>query len=290
MLYTLEIYRIHNIMQLTIAQLRNFFDSNLAEDLGIGGDITSWAALRSPQSIDFTISTRQDAIICGIPVSEYFFHNYSQIKFKQHCVDGDLVKAGGTILSGSGDAHEILKLERTILNYLQHLSGIATLTRMYVDAASGTVAKICDTRKTLPGLRTLQKYAVTCGGGNNHRYALDSGILVKDNHIRIAGGITEVIHNIRKYAPHYSRIEVECDTIEQVQEALAANVDVIMLDNMDLAQIKSCVALINGSAKIDVSGGVSLENAQDIARTGVDYISVGRLTHSAPSVDIGLDI
>jgi len=277
-------------MQLTISQLASFFDLSLAEDLGIGGDITSNAVIREPKIIDFTIMSREDAVICGLMVSDYFLQNHSSITYRNHCCDKDYAVKNDIIISGSGFAHEILKLERVMLNYLQHLSAVATLTHRYVQAIAGSNAQICDTRKTIPGMRMLQKYAVSCGGGKNHRYSLDNGILIKDNHISICGSIALAVSNARKYAPHYSRIEVECDTLEQVEEALACSVDVIMLDNMTIDEMTHCIRLIGDKAKIDISGGVSLDNVSQIAKLGVDYISIGRLTHSAPSIDIGLDL
>jgi nicotinate-nucleotide pyrophosphorylase (carboxylating) len=173
---------------------------------------------------------------------------------------------------------------------LQHLSGIATLTGQYVERVVGTHARILDTRKTLPGLRGLQKYAVQTGGGTNHRLRLDDGVLIKDNHISVCGSITEAVKRARAGAPFLTRIEVECDTLEQVQEAIQAKADVIMLDNMTTAQLREAVEMVNGQALLEASGNVSLETVRDIAETGVDFISVGKLTHSAPSADIGLDI
>ena len=277
-------------MQPTIAQLRHFFDSSLAEDVGIGGDITSDAVIREQKNINFTISLREKAVLCGYIASDYFLQNYTSIKYRNHLSDGDKGGSGSVILSGSGDAFHILKFERVILNYLQHLSAVATLTHYYVKAVEGTGVRICDTRKTIPGMRMLQKYAVRCGGGHNHRYALDSSILIKDNHISICGSVLEAVQNARKYGPHYSKIEVECDSLEQVDEALRAKADIIMLDNMDLASLKQAIKIIGTSAEIEVSGGVNLDNVKEIANLGVHYISIGRLTHSAPSIDIGLDI
>jgi nicotinate-nucleotide pyrophosphorylase (carboxylating) len=279
-----------NFMQPTIAELRNFFDLSLVEDLGIGGDITSDAVIRGQKNIDFTIKLRTPAVLCGLIVSDYLLKNYSTIKYRNHLCDKDCGSIGSVIISGTGDAHEILRLERVVLNYLQHLSAVATLTQQYVQEVSGTQTRICDTRKTIPGMRILQKYAVRCGGGYNHRYTLDSGILIKDNHISICGGIIHAVQNARLHGPHWSKIEVECDTLDQVEEALSATADIIMLDNMDFDHLKQAIAMIGTKAKIEVSGGVNLKNVREIANLGVHYISIGRLTHSAPAIDIGLDI
>lgn len=277
-------------MQLTISQLAHYFDSHLSEDLGVGGDITSNSVIQGKKNIDFQIVSREEIVVCGAEISDYFFQNHSSITYSKSFKDKNIAGAGAVLVSGNGDVHEILRLERIILNYLQHLSAVATLTRKYVGKVSEFKAKICDTRKTIPGLRTLQKYAVYCGGGSNHRYSLDSGILIKDNHISICGSITNAVSNARLYGPHYSRIEVECDTLEQVEESVYAGVDIIMLDNMSNEQINKAVSIIQNKAIIEVSGGVTLENVDKIAALGVDYISIGRLTHSAESVDIGLDI
>lgn len=276
-------------MQLSISQFKDFFDQTLQEDLSNGGDITTDAVIRAKSDVDFEIRTRQDAVICGLIASDYFFSKYSSVSYVHNVQDGDLMSKGDVILSGSGDIHEILKLERVILNYLQHLSGVATLTRSYVEKVPSNV-RICDTRKTIPGLRALQKYAVKSGGGFNHRYGLDSSILIKDNHIAICGSIALAISNARNFGPHFSKIELECDRLDQVEEALKAKVDVIMLDNMDISTMKQAINMIGGAAKINISGGVNLDNIVEIGKLNIDYISIGRITHSAPAIDIGLDI
>lgn len=277
-------------MQLHLTPLRNFLDYSLIEDLGIGGDITSKSLINEKQIIEFSIVSRETMIVCGSSIVEYFFNNYSTIKYKFSAKDGEKIVKGDKIISGVGKATEILMLERTILNYLQHLSGIATLTNEYVKKISHTKAKICDTRKTIPGLRTLQKYAVSCGGGNNHRFALDNNILIKDNHIAICGSIKNSLEKAKLFAPHYTKIEIECDNLEQVKQALNCQVDIIMLDNMTLPQIYEAVKLISNHSLIEVSGGINLDNISQIADTGVDFISVGRLTNSARAIDIGLDL
>lgn len=277
-------------MQLHLTSLKRFLDNTLSEDLGIGGDITSKYLIDQNQNIEFHISAREKMVLCGCPIVLYFFNNHSNIKYQFFAQDGDNIAAGGPIIKGTGKALEILALERTILNYLQHLSGIATLTNEYVTKIDNNKTKICDTRKTLPGLRLLQKYAVTCGGGRNHRFALDSSILIKDNHIAICGSIENAIQKAKAYAPHYTKVEVECDNLEQVQKALECGVNIIMLDNMSLEQISNAVKLINNECLIEVSGQVTLQTISQLANLNVDFISIGQLTNSAPSIDIGLDI
>ena len=238
----------------------------------------------------FSISARQNIILCGVNIAKYFFDQYSTIQYHIHSCDASHVKKDDIIISGHGKAREILMLERVVLNYLQMLGGISTLTHEYVSKILGTKARICDTRKTTPNLRALQKYAVRCGGGHNHRSSLDSSILIKDNHIAICGSITKALGMAKLSSPHYAKIEIECDLLSQVKEAVAAGVDIIMLDNMSIDEIKEAVKIINNKAVIEVSGGVDLTNVLDIARCDVDIISVGKLTHSSPAVDIGLDI
>lgn len=277
-------------MQLDVNLIKSFLDMTLLEDHGIGGDISSTMTIDHEAEINFTINSRENIILSGVPIAEYFLQNYSTIKYKLHFQDGDKVTANHNILTGKGKALEVLKLERVILNYLQHLSGIATLTSKYVEQTTGTTAKIYDTRKTIPGLRMLQKYAVRCGGGHNHRLALDSAIMLKDNHIAIVGDITKAIKRAKNNSPHYARVEVECDTLAQVTTAIAAGADIIMLDNMSVPQINEAVSIINKQAIIEASGGVNLDKVKAIAKCGVDIISVGKLTHSAAASDIGLDI
>jgi nicotinate-nucleotide pyrophosphorylase (carboxylating) len=277
-------------MQLSLPNIIDYLDNSLKEDLGIAGDITSEAVVPKDYKVSFQINSRETAIICGLPVVEYFFKKYSAIKYKLMAEDGQEISQKQAIIEGEGNAREILLLERIVLNYLQHLSGIATITNQYVKEVEGTNAKVCDTRKTTPGLRSLQKYAVKCGGGKNHRLALDSSILIKDNHIAICGSISKAINLAKKHSPHYAKIEIECDNLDQVAEAVQNSADVIMLDNMDISTIKKAIEIIDNKATIEVSGGVTLENIKKIAQTGVDYISVGRLTHSVKAIDIGLDI
>lgn len=277
-------------MQLNISTIKHLLDDSFLEDYGIKGDITSQATIEKDKEISFKIKAREGLILCGSTIAKYFFDNYSSVKYKLHKSDANYINSGDIIISGTGKALEILMLERIILNYLQHLSAISTLTSMYVEAVSHSNAKICDTRKTIPMLRKLQKYAVTCGGGYNHRLTLDSSILIKDNHIAVCGSISKAIEKAKKYNAHYSKIEIECDNLKQVEEAINVGVDIIMLDNMSIKEIKESLAIIDGKAIVEVSGNVSLESVKEIAETGVDIISVGKITHSAAAVDIGLDI
>lgn len=277
-------------MQLQINALRGFLDAGFKEDYGLKGDITSDSVIDEDTKVEFVINARQEMIVCGVQVAQYYLDEYSSIKYRLHKKDAERVTAENVLMSGSGMAREVLMLERVILNYLQHLSAISTITNAFVQKVKGTKAKIFDTRKTLPLYRQLQKYAVVCGGGYNHRLCLDSSILIKDNHIAICGSLTRALRKAKVKNPHYAKIEIECDTLEQVREAMTEGVDIIMLDNMSLVQIKEAIKIIDNKAIIEVSGNVSLETVADIAKTGVDMISVGRITHSPIAVDIGLDI
>ena len=277
-------------MKLKYNIIKNLLDSSFKEDFGIKGDITSDSVIDKQANIEFSINSRQAAILCGMQIAKYYLDNYSSIKYTIHKNDSDTINTGDRLISGQGNAREVLLIERIILNYIQHLTGISTLTNKFVKKTSSTKAKILDTRKTIPMLRSLQKYAVTCGGGHNHRLALDSSIMIKDNHIAICGGIEKAIQNANKHNLHYAKIEIECDTTEQVKNSIEEGVDIILLDNMSIDQINESINIIAGRAKIEVSGNVSLETVESIAKTGVDYISVGKITHSAPSADIGLDI
>lgn len=262
----------------------------LNEDIG-RGDMTSNLTIDPHREAEFVIANRTPLVACGIELAlAAFMHVDPTMQLQMHCRDGENLEAGMQLISGRGNARAVLVAERTALNILQHLSGISTLTRQYVEQVKGTKAVILDTRKTLPGLRDLQKYAVTQGGGRNHRLRLDDGILIKDNHISVCGSITEAVRRARAGAPLLTAIEVECDTLEQVKEALTAKADVIMLDNMNPAQLREAVTLVNGRIPLEASGNVSLQTIRAIAETGVDFISIGKLTHSAPSCDIGLDI
>ena len=260
----------------------------LAEDLGLGGDITSTATIPSGVHFTGTLTARHPMTIAGLGLAGLAFKAVNpDIRWQPHVEDGARVGSADALATVSGPARALLMAERTALNLLQHLSGIATLAGQYVDAVSTTKATILDTRKTIPGYRDLAKYAARMGGATNHRMRLDDAVLIKDNHIAVAGGITVAISRA-KDAGH-SPIEVECDTLDQVQEALAAQVDAILLDNMSTDQLREAVAMIDGRARSEASGGVTLDTVAAIAATGVDSISVGRITQSAPAVDIGFD-
>lgn len=273
-----------------IINIKNSIAQAISEDLGTSGDITSEYLINTNHNTSFTVVIKEDAIVCGINIAEYILDNYSNLQYEMCAKDGQYISTNNIIIKGHGKAIEILRLERVILNYLQHLSGIATLTNKYVLETKNTKAKVYDTRKTTPGLRTLQKYAVRCGGGNNHRYTLDSSILIKDNHLSIHGNIRKAISKIKSNAPLNVKIEIECSNIEQVKEALSCDIDIIMLDNMNLKQITSAIQLINNQVITEVSGNVNLQNIKQIAQTGVDIISIGRITHSAPAIDISMNL
>src|SRR5262249_47333896 len=265
----------------------------LKEDLG-RGDITTQHVVRGGQRARGTFLTKEDLVLCGLELAEAVFASLdNNIRLESHAYDGDRIKSHAEFARIEGPAAVLLIGERTALNLMERLSGVATLTRAYVDRIEGTGAKIVDTRKTTPGLRMLEKYAVGIGGGFNHRFGLDDGVLIKDNHIAIAGSVRRAIELARAGAPHLMKIEVEVSSKAQLKDALTAQADVVMLDNMEIADIRECVALIREEAAgtlIEASGRVSLENVKDIAECGVDLISVGAITHSAPSVDISLKI
>jgi len=260
----------------------------LAEDLGTGGDITSNATIPSELHFQGVMAARHDMVVAGLGLAGLVFKTVDPTtEWQSDVQDGDNVKAGDVLARVSGPGRALLTAERTALNLLQHLSGIATLAKTYVDAVEGTGVSILDTRKTLPGYRELAKYAARMGGATNHRMRLDDAVLIKDNHIAVAGSITAAIQGAKD--ANLSPIEVECDTLDQVREALRVGVDAILLDNMSNAQLRECVALINDQARTEASGGVTLDTVRAIAKTGVNSISIGRITQSAPAVDIGLD-
>jgi nicotinate-nucleotide pyrophosphorylase (carboxylating) len=268
----------------------------LAEDVG-RGDITTRSTVRMNARGRGSFLAKQDLILAGLEVADAVFGAFDvEMQIEASVADGDALKAGKTFARVSGDAHILLTAERTALNFLQRLSGIATLTKKYMDAIEGTGAAIVDTRKTTPGLRMLEKYAVTCGGGRNHRMGLDDGVLIKDNHIALSGGITEAVRRAKEAAGHLHKIEVETATLEQVKEAIRAGADIIMLDNMKPDQVREAAALVKASAPeerrplTEASGGITLANVREYAEAGVDLISIGALTHSAPAVDISFKI
>ena len=262
----------------------------LAEDLGLQGDITTNATVPANVRAMAVIAARNDGVVAGLQLAEAAFRALDpNVEFEIKANDGTMVRSGENIAIISGHARALLTAERVALNYMGRLSGIATLTRRYVDAVSGTHVKIVDTRKTTPGLRAFEKYAVRCGGGQNHRTGLFDAILIKDNHIVAAGGLARAIESAQAAAGHMVKIEVEVDTLEQLEDVLKYKVDAVLLDNMTVAQLKAAVKAIAGRAIVEASGGVSLATVRGIAETGVDMISIGALTHSAPVLDLGLD-
>jgi nicotinate-nucleotide pyrophosphorylase (carboxylating) len=263
----------------------------LLEDLGRAGDITSEAIFNKNIKIEATLVARKCGVLCGTATALTAFQLIDpEIKYDNILIDTALVNSGDIIARINGSATSILAAERVALNFLGHLSGISTLTAKYVSQISHTHAKICDTRKTTPNLRALEKYAVSCGGGVNHRFGLDDAILIKDNHIAVAGGVAAALRAAKQKIGHLVKIEIEVDTLDQLHEALSEGVDVVLLDNMSLTQLAEAVRMINKQALSEASGGISLDTVAAVAETGVDLISVGALTHSAPVLDVGLDI
>lgn len=261
----------------------------LSEDIG-ACDLTVQLMIEPGATGRFRMNAREPMILAGIEVAARIFRRYDPtLALALQAEDGDRVEAGAILLEVEGAARSVLTAERTALNLAQRLSGIASETARYVAAIAGTKARLIDTRKTTPGLRMLEKHAVSCGGGLNHRLGLDGGVMIKDNHIAICGSITAAVERARRRLPVLTKLEVECDSLEQVEEAARADVDVIMLDNMSVAEMSAAVRLIAGRAKVEASGGVRLETIRPIAETGVDYISTSRITQAAPAVDIGLD-
>lgn len=265
--------------------------NGLLEDLGRAGDITSDAIIPPGRQATLALCTRQAGIVAGLDLAALAFRLVDpKISVETRCPDGSVVMPGETIATVSGPARGLLTAERTALNFLCRLSGIATATAALVEAVRGQKAKIVCTRKTTPGLRTLEKYAVRAGGGGNHRFALDDAVLIKDNHIAIAGDIRTAIERARGGVGHMVKIEVEVDTLEQLDIALQVGVDAVLLDNMALEELTQAVAMVDNRAITEASGRISLATAAAVASTGVDLISVGWLTHSAPILDIGLDV
>jgi nicotinate-nucleotide pyrophosphorylase (carboxylating) len=270
-------------------QIKKLIEHALAEDIG-SGDITTDAIISETSISSAVMLAKQELVLAGLEISrEVFLHLDPRIQFTAYAKDGERMHAGTEIARLSGNTRALLTGERVALNLLQHMSGIATLTAKYVEKVSGTKAKILDTRKTLPGLRQIEKYAVRTGGGKNHRMGLYDMVLIKDNHIKAAGGIAKAIDAARRKAGQL-KIEVETKNLEEVREALAAKVDIIMLDNMPIDTMREAVKLINGCALVEASGNVTLDTIWHIAETGVDFISSGSLTHSAPAADISMKI
>jgi nicotinate-nucleotide pyrophosphorylase (carboxylating) len=303
---------------LDVAAVVRVIGAGLAEDLADGPDVTTLATIPPGAVGTADVVARQSGVIAGLYVADAVFQlagadigsadrvqraaalnvrsgppsepsRVSSVTSRHYISDGDIVCAGTTLMTVEGSLSTILTAERTALNLLSHLSGIATLTRRWVDAVAGTDARIRDTRKTLPGLRALEKYAVHCGGGVNHRMSLSDAALVKDNHVASAGSVTAAFDAVEKLAPDLP-VEVECDTLDQVDEAVAAGAGFILLDNFSVADVAEAVRRTAGRARLEASGGLRLEEAAAVAATGVDYLAVGALTHSAPALDIGLDL
>ncbi|MCU1656044.1 MAG: Nicotinate-nucleotide pyrophosphorylase [Pseudonocardiales bacterium] len=263
----------------------------LDEDLGAAGDVTTTATIAAGAMAAADLVPRQDGVVAGLPVAAYVFETVGQgrLRVEYGTADGARVSAGEVLATVRGPVRDLLTAERTALNLLGHLSGIATLTRRWVDAVAGTGAQIRDTRKTLPGLRALEKYAVRCGGGVNHRMSLSDAALVKDNHVAAAGGVVAAFQLVRAAHPDLA-LEVEVDTVEQARAVIDAGAELVLLDNMAPVPLRAVVDYAAGRAKLEASGRLNLANAREVAETGVDYLAVGALTHSAPVLDIGLDI
>jgi nicotinate-nucleotide pyrophosphorylase (carboxylating) len=267
-------------------------DRALDEDLGRAGDITSIATIPETTAARAIMVARQAGVIAGLPLAVATFRKLSpEIRIDAHIRDGAAVEKGKHLLTITGPARVILTGERTALNFVGRLSGVATLTADHVRQTAGTKLRICCTRKTTPGLRALEKYAVRCGGGFNHRFGLDDAILIKDNHIAVAGGVRAVLERARAHSVHLVKVEIEVDTLDQLREVLDTGLaDVVLLDNMDTAMLIEAVKLTRSRVVLEASGGVTLDSIASIAATGVDYVSSGALTHSAPNFDVALDI
>lgn len=278
---------------LDATELQGLVEGALAEDLRYGPDVTSNATIAFDQPADADVVAREPGVLCGVTVAIAVLESAgfpsAGVTVIRH--DGDFVEAGESVLHLSGDLRPMLLAERTMLNFMTHLSGVATATRAWVRVLEGTTCQVRDTRKTIPGLRQLEKFAVRCGDGVNHRMGLGDAALIKDNHIAAAGGITRAVSAIRQSHPDLV-LEVECDTLDQVIEAVDADCTQILLDNMDLEQIRSAVVIARRrpGVSVEASGGMTIENARAVADAGVDYIAVGALTHSAVALDLGLDI
>jgi nicotinate-nucleotide pyrophosphorylase (carboxylating) len=273
-------------VELTSNRLLLAVDAWLAEDVG-DGDLTTERVVPAGATCEAALLLKEPGVVCGLEVAESIFRALDpEVSFQAEAADGDRFVQPARVASLAGAAAPILTGERTALNLLGRLSGIATLTRRFVDAVEGTGAVVLDTRKTTPGLRAHEKYAVRCGGGENHRFGLDDGILIKDNHLALAGSIGEAVRRAANGVP----VQVEAETLDGVREALEAGADSILLDNMSVDELGQAVALVDGRAKLEASGGVSLDTIRAIAETGVDFISIGALTHSARSLDVSLEV
>ena len=269
--------------------LAEFVSRILAEDLGSGGDVTSRATIEPHKRFTATMNCREPIVVAGLAIAIAFFHALDrEMHITAHVSDGDRIGAGMVLMTIDGNALAMLAAERSALNTLQHLSGVATLTRTYVDAITGTGATLLDTRKTIPGLRLLEKYAARMGGAENHRMRMDDGLLIKDKHVAVAGSVEAAVR-AAVAANTGLQVQVEVDRIAQIEPALGAGADRLLLDNMTNDELREAVALVAGRVPLEASGGVRIDTIRGIAETGVTYISVGRITQSAPAVDIGLD-
>lgn len=264
-------------------------ETALAEDLSEGPDVTSVATIPADMRSELDFAARQPGVVAGLDVAKRVFQIVGPIDVTLHVQDGDRVQSGDVLLTAVGPTRELLTAERTALNLLTHLSGVATATAAWVQLMGPDGPRVRDTRKTLPGLRALQKYAVRCGGGVNHRMSLSDAALVKDNHVVAAGGVAQAFNAVRQQFPGIP-VEVEVDSLKQLQEVLDAGADLVLLDNFTPDQMREAVALTAGRAKLEASGGLTLDNAADVAGTGVDYVAVGALTHSVKVMDIGADL
>ena len=274
---------------LNTVQAREAIARFVAEDIGFG-DLTAQLMIDAEASAAFAMNAREELVVAGIDAARLVFDIVDpaitcDIKVR----DGTRAEKNANLMHVAGPAQSILTAERNALNLIQHLSGIATETARYVAAIEGTGCQLLDTRKTTPGLRMFEKHAVVCGGGRNHRLALDGGVMIKDNHIAVAGSIRAAVAKAKAAVPVLTKVEVECDRLDQVSEALDAGADMLLLDNMDIATLRKSVDIVDGKIPLEASGGVRLETIRAIAETGVDFVSVGRITQSAPAVDIGLD-
>ena len=279
-------------MKLSVEEIERIVNNALIEDIG-NGDITSTITIEEGSNAEFFIRAREEMVVCGVEIAALVFSKIQSagkvavdIKIK----DGQIAKAGDVLLSGSGDARIIMAAERVALNLLRQMCGVATATKKFADIIKGTKAKLLDTRKTIPGLRAIQKYAVTMGGGYNHRIGLYDGVLIKDNHIAICGGVEKALKMAREKAPENFKIEIECDTLEQLKEALEFGADIVLLDNMSISELKEAVEINNNRILLEASGNVNIKTIENIAKTGVDFISVGSITNNPANIDIGLDM
>jgi len=275
--------------------IRKAIDEALLEDLGRAGDITTNATIPADAIATCVLASREDGIVSGMELARAAFAAIDPgLKFKALVEDCDEIKQGEKLASIKGNARAILSAERVALNYLMRMSGIASYTAQFASEISHTNAQVCCTRKTIPGHRAFDKYAVKCGGGSNHRFGLDDAILIKDNHIAVASGVALAVERARDFAGHLVKVEVEVDTLEQFEEALSAKPDVVLLDNMSNAQLSKAVVINEknngGSVKLEASGNVNISTIKEIAETGVDYISTSKITMAAPTLDVGLDI